>query len=418
MSPGSIVSQTVARKPQVGGIVINRDQDKLDTMLHFSRREFARRHRKVRELMQLRGIDCLIITGNTGGNHSFASDIRYITGLAGSSAEGTYVLFPLIEEPVYLAPGPFALDRIEKRCAIPVAPVAFKKGTRIRDYGSDLVDRIKILSLAKGTIGIVSMRIMPAGIYMNLRRDLPDANFVSAGDILLQCRLIKSPEELAFVRKAGECADKGMDAILEAARPGVTEAELTARCDYAMIRAGADRGPFILLSSGPWEQFQGSIGDASHSGRNLQKSDIILTELSPSYGGYYAQLCVPVSLGGNPPASFKELLSIDKEIYQLALQELRPGNTVGGIEARIFELACRRGSFRRAWALQSTELAEAFFKLDSEIKESMSYVIHPWTEYSSGEGFQGHTIGNTVLVTGAEAEQVNKSPLDFITVEA
>jgi Xaa-Pro dipeptidase len=398
-------------------IVTDRETDNKNAMLVFSRKEYFRRHRKVREIMQLRGIDCLIVTGNSGGNQSFAADISYLAGLAGSAADGTFILFPLIEDPVYLALSPFSADRISNLCPIPVAPVAFKTGTRIRDYGADLVNRIKALGLERSTIGIVSMRVMPASVYMNLRRDLPDANFVSAGDVLLECRLVKSLEELEFVRKAGECADKGMEAIIEAARPGVTEAELTARCDYAMIRTGADRGPFILLGSGPWEQFQGSIGDASHSSRTIQKGDIILTELSPSYGGYYAQLCVPVSVGGNPPRSFTELLEIDREIYQLALRELRPGNTVVAIETRISEFAGTRGDFRRAWALQSTELAEAFFKMDTEIKASMSYVIHPWTEFSSGKGLQGHTVGNTVIVTGAEPEPVSKSPLDLVTVQ-
>jgi Xaa-Pro aminopeptidase len=384
--------------------------------LNFSPQEFARRHRKIREIMQLRGIDCLIITGNTGYNNSFAADIRYVTGLAGLAADGTYILFPLIGEPVYLAPSPFMAAQAEKQCSIPMAPVSFKKGTRIRDYASDLAGRLKDLGLEKSTIGIVSMRIMPVSVYMGIKRELPDANLVSAGDVLLQCRMIKSPEELEFIRKAGEGADKGIEAIVEAAQPGITEAELTARCDYAMIRAGVDRGPFILLGSNPWEEFQGAIGDTSQSQRKLQKGDIILTELSPSYGGYYVQLCVPISIGRNVPRSFTELLNIDKELYQLAVEELRPGNTVGAIEEKIFKLATSKGKFRRAWALQSVELAEAFFKLDLEIKANMSYVIHPWTEFSSGKGLEGHTIGNTVIVTGGEPEQVNRSPLDVIVV--
>jgi Xaa-Pro aminopeptidase len=396
--------------------MLEMEGQKEEKMLPFSMQEFSRRYRKIREIMQLRGIDCLIITGNTGGNQSFCADIRYMTGLAGGAAEGTYLLFPLMGEPACLAPNAMVAARIEKQCPIAVAPVAFKKGTRIRDYASDLANRIKSLGMERDTIGIVSMRVLPAGAYVNLRRDLPNANFVSSGDVLLQCRMIKSAEELDFVRKAGACADKGMDAILNAARPGVTESELTALCDYAMIRAGADRGPFILIGSRPWESFEGTIGDASYSQRKLQPGDMILTELSPSYRGYYSQLCVPIFLGGNPPPSFTELLNIDKEIYQLALDELRPGNSVGRIEARIFELARRKGDFRRAWALQSTELAEAFFKTDTEIQPNMSYVIHPWTEFSSGRGLQGHTIGNTVIVTGQEPEQVNKSIMDVRTV--
>jgi Xaa-Pro aminopeptidase len=381
----------------------------------FSADEFARRHNKIREIMQFRGIDCLIITGNTGQNQSNAADVRYVTDLA--AADGMYVLFPLAGQPICLVPSSFVAGRVAQMCAIAVSPVAFKQGTRIRDYGSDLAARIKTLGLEKGTIGIVTTRVMPADTYVILKEILPNARLISAGDVLLECRLIKSPEELEFVRKAGECADRGMEALIEAVQPGVTEAELTACCDYAMIRAGADRGPFILLASGPWEKFQGAIGDASYSQRKLQKGDIILTELSPSFRGYYAQLCVPISVGGGPPRSFVELLEIDKEIYRMALREMRPGNTTASIENRILDFASERGNFRRAWALQSTELAEAFFKVDTTLKTGMSYVIHPWTEYSSGQGLQGHTIGNTVIVTQEDAAQINRSPLDLVTIQ-
>jgi Xaa-Pro dipeptidase len=381
----------------------------------FSAEEFARRHNKIREIMQLRGIDCLIVTGNTGLNQSNAADIRYITGLA--AADGSYILFPLVGEPVYLVPSSFVAGRIGKLCSIPVSPVAFKQGTRIRDYAADLVARIKTLGLEKGTIGLVTTRVMPADTYIILKENLPETKLISAGEVLLECRLIKSPEELDFVRKAGQCADKGIEALIEAAQPGVTEAELTACCDYAMIRAGADRGPFILLASGPWERFQGAIGDASYSQRELTEGDIILTELSPSYRGYYAQLCVPISVGGSVPGSFTDLLEIHRKIYQLALREMCSGNTIAAIENKVFDFACKRGDFRRAWALQSTELAEAFFKVDSTLKTGMSYVIHPWTEYSSGRGLQGHTLGNTVIITDTQPEQISRSPLDLVTVQ-
>jgi len=51
--------------------------------------------------------------------------------------------------------------------------------------------------------------------------------------------------------------------------------------------------------------------------------------------------------------------------------------------------------------------------LDTEVKAGMSYVNHPWTEWASGEGFQGHTIGNTCIVTDGEPEIVHKSPLEL-----
>lgn len=383
-----------------------------DEVLAFSSREFERRHRKIRELMQLRGIDCVIITGNTSGHRTAAAALRYVSGLIG---DGPYILFPLVGEPVFLAASPVIAAQLEKKSSIPVAAVSFKKGTRIRDYATDLIGRIKDLGLEKGTIGIVSMRVMPVNVYLELRRELPSANFTSAGDLLLECRRIKSPEEQEFVRKAGECADKGIEAIAAVARPGVTEAELVAACDEAMFKAGSDRGNFILLGSGPWAEMQGAIGEGSR--RKLQEGDIILNEITPNYGGHNVQLCVPISIGKDIPSAFVDLFKIHKEMYELAFKELRPGNTVGEIEAKVAELGAARGwSFRRAWALESGEIGEAFFKLNTELKPGMSYVVHPWTEFSSRRGFDGHTIGNTCIVTGGEPEITSKLPLEIMVV--
>jgi Xaa-Pro aminopeptidase len=208
------------------------------SVLSFSQKEFERRHRKIRELMQLRGIDCLVITGHNGGFGSAGADIRYVSGLPGAIlTDGPYIVFPQFGEPTGIASSPFAAAWAAKSTSIPTKAVSFKKGTRLRDYTTDVVARIKELDLEGGTIGIVTMRVMPAYVYAGLQKELPHANLVSAGDILLECRMIKSNEEIAFMRKSGECADKGLEAIVEAARPGITEAELVAICDAAMVRA-------------------------------------------------------------------------------------------------------------------------------------------------------------------------------------
>ena len=122
-----------------------------------------------------------------------------------------------------------------------------------------MIARIKDLDLETGTIGIVTMRVMPAYAYVAIQKELPGANLLSAGDILLEARMVKSEEEMAFIRKSAGAADKGLEAIAAAARPGITEAELVAIGDAAMIEASSDRGNFILLGSGDWSTLEGTI---------------------------------------------------------------------------------------------------------------------------------------------------------------
>jgi Xaa-Pro aminopeptidase len=377
--------------------------------LTFSAQEYERRHRRIRELMQLRGIDCLVITGHNGGFGSAGADIRYVSGLPGAIlTDGPYIIFPLSGEPVGITSSPFAAAWAQKSTSIPMKAVSFKKGTRIRDYTTDVVARIKELDLESGTIGIVTMRVMPAYVYAGLQKALPHANLISAADILLECRMIKSAEEMEFMRKSGVCADAGLEAIAGAARPGITELELVALCDAAMVSAGSERGNFILLGSGSWSEMEGTISGGTE--RSLSKGDIMFTEITSNYQGYYTQLCCPISLGTRQPDSFKKFLEIEKAMYKLACDELRPGNAVSAIEAKVAKLAASMGGdFRRAWALQTSEAAESFFKLDTELKAGMCYVIHPWVEPRSGKGYNGHTVGNTCIVTEGKPEVLNRS---------
>ena len=383
--------------------------------LKFSAQEYERRYRKIREVMQLRGIDCLVITGHGGGYRSGIADVRYLSGLTNLTTDGPYLVFPLFGEPVGFTSSQFAVDWAIETSPLPIKAVSFKPGTRLRDYPTDVIGRIRELGLEEGTIGIVTMRVMPAYAYEALKKGLPRATFVSAGDVLLECRRVRSPEEVRFIRKSGECADAGLEAIAAAARPGVTELELVAACDAAMVEAGAERGNFILLGSGEWAGMAKTISAGTY--RRLEKGDIVSTEITSNYQGYYTQLCCPVVLGGKVPASYRKLLEIHQAMYELAYEELRPGNSVAAIDGKTAKLAASMGGdFRRAWALQSSELAESFFRLDTEIMKNMCYVIHPWTEIRSGKGYNGHTVGNTCIVTDGRPEVVHRTPLEIRTV--
>ncbi len=394
------------------------DREKSTT---FSAQEMERRHMRIREAMQLRGLECLVAVDS--------DIIRYIAG-AGKHAtphkpgDVTGVLiFPLVGKPVLLVATSFHADQIQRESSVEVTAVSFKtgqpEGVRIREYGLDAANRLKAAGIVRGMVGLATWRGVPAYMLDDLRRELPSATFVPGGDVIMECRRVKSPEELELVCMAARGADAGIQAIVDAARPGVTEAELVAACDYAMVRAGCERGAMLLLGSGPFDEMQGAIMDAGHSQRKLKKGDIILNELSPVYRGYNAQLCVPISVGGQPPASFVERMNIDNVLYEGALALLRPGIRQGDIDRKVKELADRfaPGRFKRAWALQAHELDHGQDRLTFEtLKPGMVWVNHPWTVPASGEGYEGHTIGNTVIITEGEAEQTSRWPREVVIV--
>ena len=380
-----------------------------ESELVFSKEEYSRRYANIRALMQARGVDCLVIRGHNGSYGVGGSDTRYVAGAATLMEGGPYVIFPFVGDPLLIT----HVVRGRDEGVLSAEQVSFKKGTRLRDYGTHIANRLRDFGLEKATIGLVTTRVMPIKDYLAMKRELPRAQFVPADDIILHCRLVRSEEEMAFLRRSANMADAGMKAIIDLAKPGVAEKELILACDTAMARAGGEPGNFILLGSGQWE-LEGVIWRGT--GRILEKGDVILTELTSNYKGYYTQLCCPIVLGKKPPAGFVKRLQVNKVMYQTAFDNLKPGNFVGSIENMVEERAASMGKWQRSWAVQSAELAESFYKVNLQIQRNMCFVIHPWSEPLSGKGYMGHTIGNTCLVTEVEPEMLHRSPNDVITI--
>ena len=396
-------------------------------VLQFTPQEYQRRQLKIRAGMQLRDIDCLVIAGNDAFYGAFAADLVYLTG--SYPHQMGYIVFPLEGEAINF--GDFSAGGEGIRPAM--AP--FKKGKgagrSVADYAAAIAGSIKELGYENGRIGISDMRGMPAGIYLELVEHLPRAKFVPAGDILLECRRIKSAEELEFFRTAAAALDKGFEAIFAAARPGATDRDLYNSAEMAMIQAGARRGNFMNMGVFSWEEKLKNnnliIGlDVQlamiNPIRKIHKGDIVLDEISCNYHGYNVQQCIAVSIGiaaNNMPDSFKETFSFHQEIYELARKELRAGNWVVDIEKKLKALALSRGRPDFIFAVQSAELDEAFHTEADviELKPGMVWVIHPWTQVPPGQpGFSGHLLGNSFIVTEKEPEALSRLPLDLVVV--
>ncbi|MFC2005264.1 M24 family metallopeptidase, partial [Chloroflexota bacterium] len=278
---------------------------------------------------------------------------------------------------------------------------------------NDVVKRIKELGLERGTIGLAQLRVMPAYFYIGITRELPDAQFVNAGDIMQAARLIKSPEELEMVRKSGECADKGFQAMADIAKPGVTDYQLIAECERAMINHGAECGSFSLFNTKQWPDGWGFPVNGTN--RPMQKGDVILNEITPCYGGYYVQLCRPISLG--PPSDdFKEMFEIWDGMYQIGFEGFRAGNNIAEVDAKASDFALSKWPFSRARAsFQLMDSITAPPAPAAEFRVGMARMIHPWcnppeAELKAKKGHMGHIVGDTCIVTEGDPESVSKVP--------
>ena len=367
--------------------------------------EKARRHGAIRELMAFRKIDCLIVPGMHSNYGAGRANIRYISNYA-QWFDDEYITFPLAGDPLLYAWSSAHYDWAIRISWIPV------KMSNERDYAKDMAAEIRRLGLDKRHAG-------RCGYEGNARADLRGADErIAAGDVCgrdgypAPGRLVKSPAELEFVRKAAELADIGFKAMFEAADVGADDRDVWSACERAMTLAGAEPPSFSLYCSGPWPD-KGIGFIYGPMNRRLQKDDIIFNEITPSYAGYWIQLCRAIVLG-EPSDDFKRAYDVQVEIYDLANRELRPGNSLAALEQKAQELAAKRGYYLKIvlqhMGLQITERIPPY----TLFRPGMYFVNHPWAEYPyDTREVGGHIIGDTVIVTDGAPERLSKLPFQL-----
>ncbi len=118
---------------------------------------------------------------------------------------------------------------------------------------------------------------------------LPGATFEDAGRLVTDLRLVKSPAEIAYQRRAARAAKAGMQAALDAVAPGISERARAMAICAAMIRAGSDLpGPGVLSSGERACRLHGGCSD-----RVLAPSDIVQTETTPAVRNLHARFLRP-----------------------------------------------------------------------------------------------------------------------------
>jgi Xaa-Pro aminopeptidase len=171
-------------------------------------------------------------------------------------------------------------------------------------------------------------RAVPHAFGEALGEALAPTRLTDCSQLLAEVRVVKSPAELDCLRRAGRCADAGLDAAREHARPGVSERRLAAEIEYAMRCAGSDYPSIPTeLASGPRTVF----GHGTPTDRVLEPGDLIHVEIGGVDARYNAVGIQTFSLRSAPASGVA--------LYEVALASLRAGlGAVGpGIEARAIE---------------------------------------------------------------------------------
>ncbi len=216
----------------------------------FTEGELRARTERAQALMSAAGIDVLIATGDfsAGLNYYYFSGHQPRDYQLNYSRPHIFVL-PLDGDPflyVYNVNEQNARELSWVDEVIPYAPPF---------DGAGLAAELRRRGLGSGVIGAelgTDQRMAMSLIaYGDLVSGLPSARFVDAGDLLWSLRMVKSVEELGYIRQADHINGEIHRAALARLKPGDREIDVAREYGMAMVEFGAVRPPYgqILIVS-------------------------------------------------------------------------------------------------------------------------------------------------------------------------
>jgi Xaa-Pro aminopeptidase len=171
-----------------------------------------------------------------------------------------------------------------------------------------------------------------AETVLALQAVLPQARFVSASALLSSLRMIKSEDEIALMRRAGEITEAAFSAVLGQLRHGMTELDVVAEVHFQLWRLGSPGSSFtpLLENSGPHHPlFLGQPLDAWR--RELHPPVSVLFDFGAIYEGYCYDFGRTVFFG-EPEAEAVRVHRLVMEAQAAGVAALR-ANAVTGAEA-------------------------------------------------------------------------------------
>jgi len=150
-----------------------------------------------------------------------------------------------------------------------------------------------------------------------------------ASMLVSRLRMVKSPAEIAYVRRAASLADDAYDAAVAIAKPGAFDGDISAAMHAAILRGDGDEpANEFIVGSGP-----GALMARYQSGRrHLAANDQLTLEWAGTFRHYHAAMMRTLVIG-KPPARQLEMQAAAIEALAACEVALRPGNTAGNVFA-------------------------------------------------------------------------------------
>ena len=277
----------------------------------FSDAEYDRRRALLAGVIAARGCDHLLICGEqrTGGG------VQWITGWP-VTTEG-YVIF---------TPGERERMFMEWYNHVPLA-TRIARQTDVRWGEHRAIDLVIEDLRARGAKRVAYMGPISIGKFRKLEAQF---TMVEAGRDYMRLRLIKSGEELEWMRIGAALSDLGQTALRQELAIGMSERELANLVERAWVGHGGYTS-IHYMGLTPMADPNLCVPRQHPSPRKVQAGDVIFTEFSAHFWDYPGQVLRSYTIAADPTPLYRDLFQTAAAAFDAVTAVLKPGCTMQAI---------------------------------------------------------------------------------------
>ena len=288
----------------------------------------------------------------------------------------------------------------------------------------ELKNILSELNLEKSNLGIEYEAYGLTGRNaIRLNNSLKDfAVLHDKSELVSKLRVIKSDEEIKYVRKAAELADKALDEVWKNAKAGVSEGKILAEMQKVIFEGGGDypANEFIIGSG-----HNALLCRYQAEKRILSNPDQLTIEWAGTYKHYHSAMFRTIPIGKADPKHYK-MYEACVEALTKCEKKLVSGNTVGEVfdmHAKTFDDLGYKKSRMNAcgYSLGATfspnwmDVPPMIFANNPLIlKSGMIFFMH--MILMDSENQLAMNLGETYLVTEKGNDRLGKQKLDLVVL--
>jgi len=173
-----------------------------------------------------------------------------------------------------------------------------------------------------------------------LKDRFPQVEVRDASALIWNLRTIKSPAEIALLRRAGRIAVQAHIGLMKAARLGLHEYELAALFDYLCRKEGCQElAYYVIVASGE----NHPNGHAHKYDRVLQDDDILVIDAGPRLDYYNIDITVSFPADGTFSPRQKEIYEAVNAVHEANMKVYRPGLTLDQCQREVADILKKQG---------------------------------------------------------------------------